>query len=66
MRASVHIDSKHLKNKLGGTKELKEYCKSLKLQARGTKGESGGDTALFMIYQIDIDWDILKLNYVND
>jgi len=44
MRASVHIDLANLKNKLGGTKELKEYCKSLKLQARGTRGESGGDT----------------------
>jgi protein-arginine kinase len=44
MRASVHIDLGNLKKKYGGSKGLKDYCKTLKLQARGTRGESGGDT----------------------
>eukprot|EP01084_Bolivina_argentea_P122688 217407_1 len=44
MRASVHVDLASLKAKLGGSQQLKDYCKELKLQARGTRGESGGDT----------------------
>jgi len=45
MRASVHMDLPNLKKKLGSD-GLKSHCKEMKLQARGTRGESGGDTGV--------------------
>lgn len=44
MRASVHIDLGNLQKKLGGSEEIKKLAKEMKLQARGTRGESSGDT----------------------
>merc|ERR1719246_96972 len=42
MRASVHIDLPGWT--AGGVDKLKERCEELKLQPRGTRGESGGQT----------------------
>lgn len=42
MRASVHVDLEKWAEK--GLPKLKERCEALKLQPRGTRGESGGQT----------------------
>merc|ERR1711959_511784 len=42
MRASVHVDLEAWAAK--GLPALKERCEALKLQPRGTRGESGGQT----------------------
>jgi len=42
MRASVHVDLEAWAKK--GLPELKKRCEELKLQPRGTRGESGGQT----------------------
>merc|ERR1719244_1587345 len=44
MRASVHIDLPGWAKE--GTRNMKKRCEQLKLQPRGTRGESGGDTGV--------------------
>ena len=49
MRASVHVDLP------GWTKDgvdgLKKRCEELKVQPRGTRGESGGQTGECLLHQ---------------
>ena len=45
MRASVHVDLPGwTKEGNGGMEPLKKRCEELKVQPRGTRGESGGQT----------------------